>query len=146
METILIRKSFPWGFPLVFDIHYIHHVVSSKETCWCGVSSPLYLKMLVNWKWIMPLLSAPSSSCSPTHHEYILEEKNTPTTWADSKYFTDYACKEEIIIYHFSKSAVLHAYRKTAGTLAIQTLGQEATFPCEAGTKVQQWLRPAVNN
>lgn len=93
----------------------------------------------------MPLCSAPSS-CPPTHHEYILEEKNTPTTWADSKYFTDYAYKEEIIIYHFSKSAVLHAYRKTAEILAIQTLGQEVTFPYKAGGKVQQWLRPAVNN
>lgn len=93
----------------------------------------------------------------PPHTMIILEKKNTPTTWADSKYFTDYACKEEIIIYNSSKSAVFHAYRKPAGILAMQTLGQEVTFPCETGSKCsngwdflwiinsiffRQWLMP----
>lgn len=58
----------------------------------------------------MPLLSAPSSSCPPTQCEYILEE-NTPTTWADSKYFTDYAYEKEILTQHFSIFAMLHACR-----------------------------------
>lgn len=88
----------------------------------------------------MPLLSAHSSSCPPTHHEYILEEKNTPTTCVASKHFTDYACEEEII-QHFSESAVLYTCRKKK--ITVQKGG---TILCEAETKVQQWLRPAVNN